>query len=72
MLRREPKNVFFIVAVGSHFKLGISFGSILSFDCPPRDWQTGSFDMTLLAGSTYLTSEVCTILTLPFESTIST
>ena len=27
----------FIVTVGSYFKLGISFGSILIFDCLPKD-----------------------------------
>ena len=27
----------FLVTVGSHFKLGISFGPILNFDCLPKD-----------------------------------
>ena len=30
------KKFVFTVTVGSHFKLGISFGSILSFDCLPK------------------------------------
>ena len=61
-----------IVTVGFHFKLGISFRSILSFDCLPKNWYSGSFDMTLSAGGTCLTPETSTIFTLPFESTTST
>ena len=32
------KKFVFMVTVGSHFQLGISFRSILRFDSLPKDW----------------------------------
>ena len=31
------KKFIFTVTMGSHFKLRITFGSMLSFDCLPKD-----------------------------------